>query len=168
MEDVVYEISKKLKNTIRIMKKGYLAMLVTAAIIMAVCAIATGCSNKSTPVVPEIPEFPYQAILDSIENGDSPSIGGEKTGMDPISNRIRYYIPSQEQRKDGFVDSLTLYYNTRLAYNTAAYDVSTISRYFEDRDREPFINSFDSINLNGISNPHLREALKHVSDEVAG
>lgn len=136
--------------------------------ILTVGAIAVGCTGKSTTVALEVPEFPYQAILDSIENGDSPSIGGERTGMDPISNRIRYYIPSQEQKEDSLVDSLALYYNTQLAYNTAAYDVGTISRYFEERDKMPFINSFDSINLNGISDAVFRETLKLVSEEVAG
>ena len=65
------------------------------------------------------------------------------------------------------MDSLALYYNARLAYNTAAYDLSTISRYLNDRDKTPFINSFDSINVEAISDFKLREVLKNVGKDVA-
>ena len=135
--------------------------------IVAVAAICVGCTQKSSQETLQVPEFPYQSILDSIEDGLNPSIGGERTGMDPISHNIRYFIPSKEMKNNGFIDSLALYYNARLAYNTAAYDVSTVSRYLNDRENTPFINSFDNINVEAISDTNLREALKNVGKDVA-
>lgn len=128
--------------------------------VIVVVAIA-GCSKKKIENRMQAPPFPYEAYLElSEEDQWSPKIGNDGYGFDAISNNIRYPELPVELSLSHFADSLLLMYNTILAYNTKAYDVSTAERYMNDSTLcLEQANALDSINLSGIHNEKIRYAL---------
>ena len=113
----------------------------------------------------EAPTFPYEMT----EEGQwSPEIGEDGDGFNAISHNIKYpYIPANSSQCN-FIDSLLLMYNTILAFNTMAYDVSTAERYMYDSTCcLAQANALESINLSGIKEDKIRGALLACCKKVA-
>ena len=116
-----------------------------------------------------IPKFPYQAYLDSMGEGQwSPNIGDDGEGFNAISHQIRYPEMPDTLKLSYFADSLLQCYNIALAFNTMAYDISTAERYMSEPD---FVleqaDALDSINVSGIGERDIREALFAASKTAA-
>lgn len=116
-----------------------------------------------------IPQFPYQVYLDSMgEDQWSPNIGDDGEGFVAISHKIRYPEMPDTLTLSHFVDSLLQCYNIALAFNTMAYDVSTAERYMSESDFGlEQADALDSINVSGISERDIREALLSASKTAA-
>lgn len=137
-------------------------------VLVLMFGVLTSCAKHSVEPLP-IPAFPYQAILDSCDDNVFPEIGNDGEGFDPITNNIEYcHIPDSLQGNT-LVDSLSLYYNIVLAYNTVAYDISTTSRYCEDSDfdAELYASAIQTANLEGISDSEIRNTLGEICSQVA-
>jgi len=135
--------------------------LKTFPIFAIVAAAITGCSHNKTEDRIQAPPFPYEYYLElSEEDQVFPKIGYDGEGFDAISDNIRYPELPAELSLSHFADSLLLMYNTTLAFNTMAYDISTAERYInEESICEAQADALDSINLSGIMNAEIREAL---------
>lgn len=125
--------------------------------------------HKESSTVLKVPAFPYQTYLDSIgEDEYFPTIGHDGGGFDAISNNICYPDMPDTLSLSHFADSLILFYNAALAFNTIAYDVSTAERYMGEAD---FVmgqaDALDSINVAGILNPEIKGALVNLSRKAA-
>lgn len=136
----------------------------TPIIVMA--GVLTGCNGaKANAPEMKVPEFPYQEYLDESDDNDGfPSIGDDGHGFNAISHKIRY--PEMPDSLSGslFADSLLQFYNVVSAFNTIAYDVSTAERYMDESDFGlSQADALDSINVSGIKDPAIREALVKVS-----
>ena len=142
--------------------------LKTLLLAIAIASLSS-CSNKSNENVTTVPSFPYQEFLDSISEDDIfPIIPNDGNGFDAISDRIRYAELPESLSSNSFADSLLLFYNTILAFNTIAYDVSTAERYIDEPD---FIahhaDALDSMNLSGIYDEKIRSAVANMGHEGA-
>lgn len=130
---------------------------------------AFSCSLSKGEESLQEPAFPYEAYLDLMEEDQwSPKIGDDGYGFDAISHHIKYPELPAELSLSHFADSLLLMYNTCLAFNTMAYDVSTAERYMNDSI--PYLahaNALDSINLSGIKDAEIRDALLACSKKAA-
>lgn len=121
------------------------------SLILVVLAISACSTNNGDDRV-QAPPFPYEEYLEMTEEDQYfPKIGNDGEGFDAISQNIEYPELPTELSLSHFADSLLLMYNTCLAFNTMAYDVSTAERYMNDStlciDQA---NALDSINLSGI------------------
>lgn len=137
-------------------------MTLKTYLILAIVAVSiVGCSPDKKESKIQAPPFPYEAYLEQTEEDQlSPKIGDDGHGFDAISNHIRYPELPAELSLSHFADSLLLMYNTCLAFNTMAYDVSTAERYMNDSTLcIEQANALDSINLSGINDNEIREAL---------
>lgn len=116
-----------------------------------------------------IPSFPYQAYLDSMgEDQWAPNIGDDGEGFESISHKIRYPEMPDTLTLSHFADSLLQCYNIALAFNTMAYDVSTAERYISESGfRQSHSDAIDSINVSGIGERDIREALLAASKSAA-
>ena len=126
-------------------------------------------SNKESYVELEVPAFPYQTYLDSIGEGEwFPNIGDDGYGFDAISNNIIYPEMPDIISSSQFADSLLQFYNMAIAINTIVYDISTAERYMDESN---FIlnqaDALDSINLSGIHDPGIKDALVKLSRNAA-
>lgn len=117
----------------------------------------------------QAPAFPYESYFGQLsEYQTCVEIGDDGEGFNAISHKIRYPEVSAESGSSQFADSLLLLYNTSLAYNTMAYDVSTAERYIWDNSLcVEEANALDSINLSGIKDKDMREALLACSKKSA-
>ena len=98
----------------------------------------------------------------------SPNIGDDGEGFVAISHKIRYPEMPDTLTLSHFVDSLLQCYNIALAFNTMAYDVSTAERYMSESDFGlEQADALDSINVSGISERDIREALLSASKTAA-
>lgn len=116
-----------------------------------------------------MPSFPYQAYLDSM-GGDqwAPNIGDDGEGFEAISHNIRYPEMPDTLTLSHFADSLLQCYNIALAFNTMAYDVSTAERYMSEPNFGlAQADALDSINVSGIGEREIREALLAASKTAA-
>lgn len=127
---------------------------------IVVIAISS-CSHKAKEERIQAPPFPYESYLKLTGDDQwSPRIGDDGEGFDAISHNIRYPELPVELSLSHFADSLLLMYNTTLAFNTLAYDVSTAERYIDDSSIcIAEANALDSINLSGIKDTEVRNAL---------
>lgn len=127
------------------------------------------CENKTNAPTSLIPEFPYQVFLDSMSPDESfPNIGDDGNGFAAISHKISYIELPDSLSLSHFADSLLLFYNTSIAFNTIAYDVSTAERYLEEPDFGlSQADALDSVNLSGIKDPAIRDALLTTSRDAA-
>lgn len=127
------------------------------------------CSGRGEAVPARIPSFPYQAYLDSMtEDADFPTIGNDGDGFSAISRNIRYPEMPNSLNLSHFAYTLLQFYNTVLAFNTMAYDISTAERYMGENDFGfEQVDALDSINLSGIKSSEMREALATVSRKAA-
>lgn len=127
------------------------------------------CSNKNNDTAPEVPPFPYQEYLDSMGEDDYfPTIGDDGDGFNAISDKIRYPELPSTLSFNLFADSLLQMYNTILAFNTLAYDISTAERYMEESDFERgHADVIESINLSGIKNEKIKNLLANVAHYAA-
>ena len=116
-----------------------------------------------------IPSFPYQAYLDSMGKDQwAPNIGDDGEGFEAISHKIRYPEMPDTLTLSHFADSLLQCYNIALAFNTMAYDVSTAERYISESGfRQSHSDALDSINVSGIGERDIREALLAASKSAA-
>lgn len=132
-------------------------------------AAISSCSGRGEAGPARIPSFPYQAYLDSMtEDSYSPTIGDDGDGFSAISHNIRYPEMPDSLKLSHFADTLLQFYNTALAFNTMAYDVSTAERYMSENDFGlEQADALDSINLSGIENPEIRDALAAVCRKAA-
>lgn len=112
-----------------------------------------------------VPSFPYQKYLDSIGEDEAfPYIGDDGNGFNAISHKIRYPEMPGNLRQSLFADSLLQLYNTVLAYNTVAYDISTGERYLEEEKRvKQVAAALDAVNLSGIDNVEIKNAIADLS-----
>lgn len=114
----------------------------------------------------EVPKFPYQKYLDSIDW--FPVIGDDGGGFDAISDKIRYPKVPNNVKSSELVDSLLVIYNMALVYNTIAYDVSTAERRIEE---STFINagahSLENVNLSGIKDLSMKDLLSKMGKTAA-
>lgn len=125
-----------------------------------VAIVASACSHNAKEERIQAPSFPYESYLEfTEENQTSPNIGDDGEGFEAISNKIRYPELPAELSLSHFADSLLLLYNTALAFNTMAYDVSTAERYMDYDDCSAQANALDSINLSGITDDEIRNTL---------
>lgn len=117
----------------------------------------------------KVPAFPYQTYLDSIgEDEYVPTIGDDGSGFAAISNNIRYPEMPDTLSSSNFADSLLQLYNIVIAFNTVAYDVGTAERYMDEADFGlEQADALDSINVSGIHNPEIKEALVKLSRKAA-
>ncbi len=149
----------------------HISMKTTLSVSLAILAISlASCTNKKQSENIQVPSFPYESYLVQIqENGCPPIIGDDGNGFNAISHKIRYPEIPDTLNLSPFADSLLLMYNTCLAFNTMAYDVSTAERYMEEDDtlRINHANALDSINLSGIRDKEIRDALMACSKKVA-
>lgn len=130
--------------------------------IFAIMTVAIiGCSQNKDEDRIQQPPFPYECYLEVTEEGQwSPRIGDDGVGFNAISHKIKYPELPVELSLSHFADSLLLMYNTTLAFNTMAYDVSTAERYMNDSTIcIEQANALDSINLSGIKDTEIRNAL---------
>lgn len=120
-----------------------------------------GWSCKRGEGQSQVPPFPYEEYLELTEEDQlSPNIGDDGRGYDAISNKIRYPEFPKEVSLSPVADTLLLMYNTIMAYNTMVYDSSTADRYLNDTTLcIAQANAIDSINLSGIKNERLRDAI---------
>jgi len=145
-------------------------MKTTLSVSIAILAISlVSCTNKEQSGNIQVPSFPYESYLAQTEEDQwSPRIGDDGYGFDAISHNIRYPEIPDSIKLSHFADSLLLMYNTCLAYNTMAYDVSTAERYMNDStlciDQA---NALDSINVSGIRDKEIRDALMACSKKAA-
>ncbi len=146
-------------------------MKTTLSISLAILAISlASCTNKQQQKITQVPPFPYESYLAQIDEDQwSPIIGDDGAGFNAISHKIRYPEIPDTISLSPFADSLLLMYNTCLAFNTMAYDVSTAERYMEEDDtlRINHANALDSINLSGIRDKEIRNALMACSKKAA-
>lgn len=119
------------------------------------------CSGSAKEDSVKMPPFPYESYLEKMnENQDFPRIGDDDEGFNAISHKIKYPEIPAELRLDPFADSLLLMYNSNLAFNTIAYDVSSAERYIDERDRRNrHANALGSVNLSGIKDTKIRKSL---------
>lgn len=141
----------------------------TFLIFTIVAAAITGCSHNKTEHRIQTPPFPYEAYLEQTNEGQSfPKIGDDGEGFDAISDNIRYPELPAELSLSHFADSLLLLYNTALAFNTMAYDISTAERNINVASIcESHADALDSINLSGIKNTEIKNALTAVCHKFA-
>ena len=116
-----------------------------------------------------IPQFPYQAYLDSMgEDQWAPNIGDDGEGFEAISHKIRYPEMPDTLTLSHFADSLLQCYNIALAFNTMAYDINAAERYISVSGfRQSHSDALDSINVSGIGECDIREALLDASKSAA-
>lgn len=128
-----------------------------------------GCASNKNDELIQAPSFPYEEYLELTEEDQwSPKIGNDGYGFDAISHNIKYPDLSPEIKMSHFADSLLLLYNTCLAFNTMAYDVSTAERYMNDSvSCIEQADALESINLSGIKNNEIRNALLSCSKRAA-
>ena len=114
----------------------------------------------------EVPKFPYQKYLDSIDW--FPVIGDDGGGFDAISDKIRYPKMPNDIKSSKFIDSLLVIYNMALVYNTIAYDVSTDERRIEESTfTNAAAHSLDNINLSGIKDLSMKDLLSKMGKTAA-
>lgn len=125
--------------------------------------------NKESFTDLKVPAFPYQTYLDFIGEDESfPTIGNDGGGFDAISNNICYPEMPDTLSLSLFADSLLQFYNVAIAFNTIAYDVSTAERYMEEADfMLEQADALDSINVAGIHDPEIKDALVNLSRKAA-
>lgn len=142
----------------------HLAVIAIAMIMLPSCT-----PDKSGNSEFNVPLFPYQSYLDSIgEDEYFSTIGDDGQGFNAISHKIRYPKLPDTLKSNLFADSLLLYYNIALAFSTLAYDNGTAERYMSEPDiRLPFADALDSINLDGISDPEIKNRLMAVAKNAA-
>lgn len=130
----------------------------SVAAIAAIAACACSMTNEGRA---QTPPFPYESYLQfSEEDQYFPIIGDDGDGFAAISDKIKYPELPAELSLSHFADSLLLLYNTALAFNTMVYDVSTAERYMNDSTAcIAQANALDSINLSGIKDMEIRDAL---------
>ena len=134
-----------------------------------VCILYACNGNKETSTHLKVPAFPYQTYLDSIGKDESfPTIGNDGGGFDAISNNICYPEMPDTLSLSLFADSLLQFYNVAIAFNTIAYDVSTAERYMDEADfMLEQADALDSINVAGIHDPEIKDALVNLSRKAA-
>ena len=127
------------------------------------------CTKKSNDTTTLIPSFPYQEYLDNHgEDGPFVTIGDDGGGFNAISDKIRYPELPKNLSSNLFADSLLQFYNTVIAFNTIAYDVSTAERYIDIADLViEQADALDSINLSGIRNTIIKNSLAKLSHDAA-
>lgn len=127
-----------------------------------------GCT-RSNAAAGVAPEFPYESYLKNAYEGYGfPVIADDGGGFEGISSKIRYPELPADLRQNLYADSLLQYYNTILAFNTMAYDVSTAERLMTpDHICIDQANALDSICLSGIKNADIRESLRTCSKRAA-
>lgn len=136
-------------------------------------ALTASCSTKtsSDKLTPEdIPSFPYEEILASVDSTESfPVIGDDGNGFSPIVNHIEYLEDEHQGVNHMYADSLQEAYNFTLAFNALAYDTGTYMRYIDDDvlNKDEFANAMDSRKMPAISDSHLRENLNNLRSQVA-
>ncbi len=134
--------------------------LSVSTVILAISIVS--CTNNQRSENTQIPSFPYESYL------QAGKIGNDGNGLNAISHNIRYPEMPGSLNLSSFADSLLLMYNTCLAYNTMAYDVSTAERFMTDSTRcIDQANALDSINLSGIRDKKIRDALMACSKKAA-
>lgn len=94
------------------------------------------------------------------------SVGADGNGFVPISDKLKPIKPDDEKYSE-FVDTLVMLYNTYQLLDAMIYDCSTIDRYNEVFDPEPYAAALDSIDVSGINCEEMREALLALSSAVA-
>lgn len=137
---------------------------------LSVCSLhACNSSNKESAVTFEVSAFPYQAYLDSIgEDEWFPTIGDDGGGFEAISDNIRYPEMPDSLISSHFADSLLQFYNIAIAINTVAYDISTAERYMDEPDLgTDHADALDSINVSGIHDSEIKDALVKTSRKAA-
>lgn len=146
------------------MKLNVLTSLLTILVFSAI-----SCVNKSSDTAAHASDKPNPTYLDSINGDDyNPEVGDDDDGFNAISNKIRYPELPQDLSTNLFADSLLQVYNTVLAYNTMAYDVSTAERYMDAADLvSEEADALDSINLSGIRNELVKNKLANLGHESA-
>lgn len=137
---------------------GYLKLIPVFALV-AICIMAWSCKRADAQIL--VSPFPYEEYLETTEGDQlSPNIGDDGRGYNAISNKIRYPKLPKDVSLSPFADTLLLMYNTIMAYNTLVYDSSTADRYMNDTTLcTAQANALDSINLSGIKNERLRDAI---------
>lgn len=129
--------------------------------------LCVSCSKNAHDMKVADLSFPYQEYLDSMGEDDIfPTIGDDGYGFSAISHKIRYPELSQVLASDLFADSLLQLYNTVLAVNTLAYDVSTADRYIVSDSHlvSEIADALDSINLSGIRNEKIKKSVVDICD----
>lgn len=113
-------------------------------------------------------QFPYQEYV-SYDDEGLLVIGNDGNGFAAISHRIRYPKVPDTMKLTPFADSLLQCYNITLAYNTLAYDSGTANLYTDEENPlgEEQANALDSINVSGISDITIRNAIIAVGHEAA-
>lgn len=118
----------------------------------------------------EIPEFPYQSYLDSLNTeNESLTIKGDN-GFSFISDKIAFLMPDEIGNRNTRIDSLIDFYNAIIIYNTSSYDIGTIARYISDTDSSQVLlwaDAFRQINFSMVKDPGIRNALKGVFEITA-
>lgn len=141
---------------------------------LATVALLSSCGNSnseaevSTIQFIDIPEFPYRDTVTVDENSDDDwQILGGENGLEGISDKIRYPELPERLRDNPYADSLLQLYNQVLAYNTLAYDVTTATWFINNYDGAgvDIIRSLENINLAGIKDKEIRDALKSAACE---
>lgn len=147
------------------MKRQYQTLLCCFTL-FTICS-CHNTSHKNNTVA--IPEFPYQAFLNSVSDDSYfPIIGDDGDGFNAICHKIRYPKIPLTLHLSHFADSLLQIYNICLAYNSIAYDTSTAERYIEESDSGLHqADALDAINLSGIHNHEIRNLLSKISKQAA-
>lgn len=140
--------------------------------LLASLFILFSCHHRHEYSCLEVPSYPYENIDENEyhdENNWSAVVGDDGNGFYPISNHIRYVEIPENNKNKPLADSLALYYNAVLAFNTGAYDVGTVSRYItEDNwDFKDYANALDSINISGITDTEFSNVIKQICHEAA-
>ncbi len=123
------------------------------------------CHNETLSV--QIPKFPSE-YLEYMESHDSTTrfpVIGKDDGFCPISSNIEYYVLPDSLKGNAFADSLKTLYNTALAFNSIAYDISGYERQGEYYGyRSELLEAFKKMPLNGIGNPQIEKAFRKMLD----
>ena len=141
------------------------------SLITLIILILASCKKNYAERV-EIPAYPYENIDENDshdENNWSAVVGDDGNGFYPISKYIRYVEIPETCHNKQLADSLALYYNSVLAFNTGAYDVGTVSRYIteDNLDFKDYANALDSINISGITDTEFSNVIKQICHEAA-
>lgn len=98
------------------------------AAMTALAAISFSCKEKKTV---DLPEFPYESYVQTVENGDG-VLDGYGDGLQPISDKAVYLELPADLADNSFVDSLAVIYNANRALGAMVYDLTTASRNSQD------------------------------------
>ena len=139
-------------------------------IVILVLIVLVGCPRKHTQNLTDIdiPEFPYQNYLDSLNEGNGSLTIQNDNGFSFISDKIVYLNPKEIANRNTKIDSLADFYNAIICFNSIAYDLSTIERYASESDNfNVFAEAFEQIDFSALINADLRKSLENITKTIA-